>query len=118
VSFIPGKDPAPLIAAIEHVVADVGTTLNRGEVEAARRTWKETLLWRVQTSAGRAGVLSRWKRSGDPFDLAKYDSIDEAAVTNVVRSVLAPTHRVVMVTHSVRQSPWYGIVAHREEHAQ
>jgi zinc protease len=118
VNLTPGVDPAAVITAVDQILADLGTRLTPAEVEPARRAWKDLLLARLQTSAGRVSVLARPKPLTDPFDLAKYDAIDAATIMATVRRVLVPARSAVMVVHKVPTSPWYGVVVHREERAQ
>jgi zinc protease len=111
VSVAVKTDPEKVVPEVEQVVADLGTSISAEEIDLARRAWSDTLLARLQTSAGRAGRVADSER----FDPAKYASIDAEAVKAAVRKFLVPSRRVVTVVHRNVKSPWYGVVVHREE---
>jgi zinc protease len=114
VSLPEGGSIDAVIDDVERAVRDLAAQPDGEGLDRARQRWSDKLALRLETSLGRARMLSEYDA---PLGLDPRAGVGPTDVVRAVATYLLPLPRVVVVLHHGKQYPREGVVLSRKEQA-
>jgi zinc protease len=110
------KQPLAQIAGVvARVVSELARDVTADECARARAELAEARVLQLETSGGRASRLAGAPSLESPWQLDRYDHIQPQDVARVVRQMLVPSRRAVVLAHSNARVPVSGTIVERTE---